>query len=198
MPSKYTWSCCLLKKIWLTRGFLHKGSRRCCCGLAIDCLYPFRIPNHNIPYTIANMSPYYFTIARWNEFQCRVDSCSGTLLGGVGVIHLFKMWMKLMTWKSFIHIHVHMDDDFMDGWNWSHGWNWTIVYDIEHTNSMTWKYWWNDELNQISPKFDDIDNMDEIFMLLGLVIPYLSSFIHGLDSKMFHPFRIFPFENSKC
>jgi hypothetical protein len=61
------------------------------------------------------MSPYYFTIARWNEFQCRVDLCSATPLGGVGVIHLFKMWMKLMTWKNFIHIHVHVDDDFY-GW----------------------------------------------------------------------------------
>lgn len=83
---------------------LTQGSRRCCCGLAIDCLYPFRIPNHNIPYTIANVSPYYFTIARWNDFRCCVDSCSATPFGGVGVIHLFKMWMKLMTWKK-IHPH---------------------------------------------------------------------------------------------
>jgi hypothetical protein len=173
----------LLNFFGLTRGFLHKGSQRCCCGLAIDCLYPFRIPNHNIPYTIANMSPYYFTIARWNEFQCCVDSCSGTLLGGVGVIHLFKMWMKLMTWKIFIHIHVHVDDDFMDGWNWSHGWKWTIFHDMKLL--MKWQ-----AIIKLPQNFVDIHNMDEIFMLLGSVISYLSSFIHGLDSQMFHPFRI--------
>ncbi len=174
MPSIYTWSC-LLNFFCLTRGFLHKCSRRCCCGLAIDRLYPFRIPNHNIPYMIANMSPYYFTIARWNEFQCHVDSCSATLLGGVGVIHLFKMWMKLMTWKKIIHIHVHVDDDFY-GWMkliaWKKmdhvSWHWTYIF---HDMKILMKWC---VIIKFPQKFDDIDNMDEILMSLGSLIWYLS------------------------